>query len=232
MIDISCPDAKEIMTTKAVYGQYFLSSCQGASGCCAPSMKYDCQEDVETEHLLEWEVIRYLCDNKTSCSATYEGVVMHSCGSGYVADYLQIFYDCFPHDVTAPVGFTAHVPDSFDAIDNEVLGFTQVLSNIGGHFCSYTSSFVCPDHGVYMFSMTICTHDDYLRVILFQNNNLLAYALPDDASSSSPDAECQSPSVIVECNVGDVIWVMCDEPGHVNSAYDITLLSGALLHRY
>ena len=108
VIEISCPDPSEIMITRAVYGRYYLESCRDSLDCCAPNMNQDCQENVETEHVLEWEVIKYLCNNKTECSAPYEGVVMHSCASEYIADYLQVFYDCLPYDVTGPVGFTCY----------------------------------------------------------------------------------------------------------------------------
>ena len=107
---------------------------------------------------------------------------MSRCQENYIADYLQIFFDCVPHDVTGPVGFTAHVPNNMNVVTYEVIGFTEVVSNFGGHFNPATSSFVCPDHGVYMFSMTICTFADYLTVILYRNNRMLIYGYPDDFS--------------------------------------------------
>ena len=195
-------------------------------------MNVDCQESVETEHPAEWESIKELCDDNDGCLITYTGVAMQTCTPGNTADYLQIFYDCLPLDVTGPVGFTVKVPIGYNTVENEVVAFTQVLSNFGGHFNPNISSFMCPYDGVYMFSMTIATFNSYVRVWLFRNTEFLAAANPDDNYSGANDFEFHSPTIVVGCSAGDVIWAEAQNYGYIESYDDATLLTGALLYRF
>ena len=146
-----------------------------------------------------------------------------------MSDYLQLFYDCTPHDVTGPVGFTVKIPDSYDAVQYNVIDFSRVLTNYGGHFNPATHSFICPDYGVYMFPLTVCTHADYARVQLWKGNVILTTVY---VGNDNDDIGCSSPTFITERNVGDVIWVMSAINGHIHSGYDQALISGALLYRY
>ena len=146
-----------------------------------------------------------------------------------IGDYLQIFYDCTPHDVTGPVGFTVKIEDSYDAVQYNVIDFSRILANFGGNFNHATHSFICPDCGVYKFALTVCTHADYTRVQLRKRNEILTTVY---VGNDNDDIDCSSPTFITECNVGDVIWVMSAINGHIHSGFDQALISGVLLYRY
>ena len=49
-----------------------------------------------TNYPENWILLKYRCDNQTSCGYVYEGVVINDCEPGYVADYMEIFYNCIP----------------------------------------------------------------------------------------------------------------------------------------
>ena len=44
----------------------------------------------------DWAYLKFTCDNKTECSYVYEGVLINECESGYIADYMLIYYSCSP----------------------------------------------------------------------------------------------------------------------------------------
>ena len=142
---------------------------------------------------------------------------------------MQVLFDCLPRDSSGPVGFSSKVSVSYDAAEYEVIKFDNVLSNLGGHYNSDTFSFVCPDQGMYLFSVTICTHEDSLWFRLYKNSDVLSYGIANDDST---DADCSSPTVITECEAGDIVWVMNQHAAYIYATYKAPVFSGALLHRY
>ena len=92
-ITLSCPDPRTINIVSAIYGQYSDAICEE---CCPPNPMHDCKEQVSDNNFSEWLELKLRCDNTTSCSFQYNGVVINECETEYVADYMQIFYSCEP----------------------------------------------------------------------------------------------------------------------------------------
>ena len=89
-ISLTCPTGT-ILVTIAQYGMY-NATC--TDGCCTPDTVYDCSEHVNQNTPSDWTNLKALCDGKTSCAYEYNGWVIDACQAGYVADYMQIFFDC------------------------------------------------------------------------------------------------------------------------------------------
>ena len=159
---------------------------------------------------------------------TYSNEYVDECEIEYVADYMQLFYDCIPYEAGPSIGFTAHIPDTYDVISIEVMDFSAVALNHGNHYNPATRSFVCPVSGVYMFSVNICTYNDYLRARLHLNDEVLIYIQADHEDG---DYDCSSFTLLAEARVGDVTWVQCDYGGFVYSGLYNSVFSGVLLDR-
>ena len=93
IITLSCPDTRTLWVTNAFYGRYNYTC---SATCCPPSPWRDCAVQVEQCEPNDWVALKYTCDNKTSCDWQYTGRVLDECEAGYVADYMQIFFDCLP----------------------------------------------------------------------------------------------------------------------------------------
>ena len=230
-LTLSCPEGRKIFTTSAVYGQYAFT-CD--AGCCAPHPLDDCTELVEENRPEDWLVIKLLCDNQTSCEYEYGGSVISQCQEGYVADYLQIFYDCVPHDVSQPVGFSAKATGDADVeyVGGEIVMYDSVLSNFGDHYNSATSTFICPYDGIYLFNVNLQSfYTSRVDVVMFRNDIALSEAMAFNDGAGTNGYPTASSLVVTWCNSGDVIWVKCDyaENGGVLHSSQHNVFSGYLL---
>ena len=90
-IHMNCFGDGTISITNALYGKY-ADTC---TDCCAPSPQ-DCTVRMSDQDQSDWLTLLNQCNGETSCSYEYAGEVINECESGYVADYMQIFYSCPP----------------------------------------------------------------------------------------------------------------------------------------
>ena len=105
-----------------------------------------------------------------------------------------------------PVGFSAYNSVDQYLTADQIAHFDQVITNFGGHFNSMTSSFVCPCHGIYLFTLNFNTYNsDGLNLALMQNSALLVQAVADRAEDGA--LTTGSASVVVECGPSEMIWV-------------------------
>ena len=229
MVTLSCPSGRTIMTTSANYGQYD----DACSGCCAPNPMYDCTELVEENRPTDWAGIQLLCDNQTSCEFQNLGSIIDSCEVGYTSDYMQVFYDCLPHDETGPVAFTAwaNTGNPTDYVSADIIVFNEVLSNIGGHYNTDTSSFICPWDGVYVFSVDVQGYvSDPSHIDLMQNSDYRTRVFNDEISYAYNRG---SMTTVLDCQHGDVIWIRAGSTCSIYGGYQpYTTFSGFLLQRY
>ena len=222
LVTLACPDGRQILTTSAYYGQY--SAC---SDCCAPNPANDCTELVEENRPGDWATIKLLCDSQTSCQIDNLGSVVDECEAGYTSDYMQVFFDCLPlNDETGPVAFTAYAstgsPTAYSPHD--VIIFNDVLENIGGHYNNDTSSFVCPWHGIYLFSLSIESSDG-MAFDLYRNSACIAIIGNVSGRGST--------TIVTECHRGDVMWIKNSvTAGDVMAVYRKVLFTGVMLHRH
>ena len=54
----------------------------------------DCRVSVIDNNPSDWLSLKLTCDNHTSCSYEYLGSAIDECEEDYLADYMQIYYDC------------------------------------------------------------------------------------------------------------------------------------------
>ena len=228
-VTLTCPSGRTIMTSYANYGQHYHT----CSGCCAPNPGYDCTELVEENRPTDWAGIQLLCDNQTSCEFQNLGSVINECESGYTSDYMQVFYDCLPHDETGPVAFMAWADTGSETNyrSGDVVVFNAVLNNIGGHYNTDTSSFICPWDGVYVFSVSVMGYvNDDSHIDLMHNNNFMTRIWIDGISGAYNRG---SMTTAIECERGDVIWNRAGSHCSIHTTGDVrTTFSGFLLHRY
>ena len=228
IVNLTCPSGRTIMTSYANYGQYSHT----CSGCCAPNPGYDCTELVEENRPTDWAGIQLLCDNQTSCEFQNLGSVINECEAGYTSDYIQVFYDCLPHDGTGPVAFTAWANTGSQTFyqTGDIILFNEALSNIGGHYNPGTSSFICPWDGVYVFSVNVQAYlDDSSIIDLMQNNIFLTRIWNDKISGAHHRG---SMTTVIDCKRGDVIWNRAGESCYIRCNSDKeTTFSGFLFHR-
>ena len=112
--------------------------------------------------------------------------------------------------------------------------FSQVVTDLGGHFDTTTGTFECPYYGVYMFSAEVLAfpHERaYARIFLDETYLVGTTA---EAVESDPAHNSQASTfVITQCAVGQVVsvrsWVTSRPYGYGNR---MTSFSGYMLHRF
>ena len=232
MVTLSCPGGRTILTVTANYGQYASPNSE-CTDCCSPNPLYDCTEVVEENRPSDWLAIQALCDGQESCEFENLGSAINECEQSYLSNYMQLFYDCLPDDRTGPVAFTAWAntgnPTSYNADD--IIVFEQVLTNAGGHYNADTSSFICPWHGVYLVSVNIQGHDsDYINIHLKRNAVDIGYLVIDNISGA---VNRGSTTIVIECDRGDILWVMAGYTGGIYTiSAPLTLFTAHMIHRY
>ena len=92
LITLWCTDGGLINVTDAYYGVY--SEPCNSGECCVPDPVDDCRVSVRENRPSDWVALKVSCDNRTSCSYEYKGSEIDECEDGYLADYMQIYYDC------------------------------------------------------------------------------------------------------------------------------------------
>ena len=114
---------------------------------------------------------------------------------------------------------------------DEIAWFDETMTNIGGHFNPATSSFVCPYHGVYMFSFTFnADTGDAVHLGIKRNDTLFVTAQADITNDSKTTG---SAVVVLECGPSQVVWVQCTHEGDLfGGGNRKTHFTGALLHAF
>ena len=116
--------------------------------------------------------------------------------------FVLYFFQAQSLDVVA---FSAHLSSDTTFSNGATIQFPNQASNFGGHYDTSTSRFLCPVHGVYLFTSTIYTDADKgSEAFIAQNGNLVAAMIADQE-----DNDQNSNVVILECNEGDIIEVLC-----------------------
>ncbi|XP_069108017.1 heavy metal-binding protein HIP-like [Argopecten irradians] len=91
-----------------------------------------------------------------------------------------------------------------DPGNHHVVDFNKTVTNIGSHFNSQTSVFICPEVGVYKFSWTISTNSNhYIVTELVRNGEVIGTIRSADADYASTS----SASAITMLVPGDSVWV-------------------------
>ena len=230
VVNITCPESRTIFVTSATYAKYDF---QCTEGCCAPHPELDCWEPVDENRPEDWVAIKLFCDNMTNCQFENRGSIISECEVGYMSDYLQIFYDCLPEDLDAPVAFTAYSDLGFSTayVTNQQVIFDKTLTNFGGHYNAQTSTFTCPYDGIYAFSISLLADfDNRLDLSINRNSELIGYAW----AYSYPDSEryeAASAFITASCSRSDVIWVKAETDGSMFADQQLNTFTGFLLQK-
>ena len=135
-----------------------------------------------------------------------------------------------------PVGFTVHATENRQYDLYETILFDDVQSNFGGHYNLLTSTFTCPHHGIYQFSVNFNAYWDYYMYIeIVRDGTVLGEAFAEDTTEDGGDVYNNHASafVIVECKVNEKVWARSGAgTGYLNGATKYSQFSGFLLHRY
>ena len=228
VLTLQCSNGSDIFVIEGRYGKYG----QTCSTCCPPNPAFDCSEGAGLNRPGDWATIKLLCDNRTSCEYEYRGSTVDSCELNYVADYMEITYDCLPRALETPVAFSAYMNGSEDVSlsAGSVIPFNAVITNIGGHFSYDVSAFICPFDGVYMFSLAIYADTSDAYATLYMNSTPLADVQADSYSSYSRGAA--STTVTVECSAGDRVFVVADQSSLFHVQRKGNMFSGSILYNY
>ena len=101
---------------------------------------------------------------------------------------------------------------SFSVAVSAVVPFDAVISNVGSHFHTNGSFFVCPFDGVYEFAVYITTSQN-AWVCITHNSVTIATAYIEYAVSG--DTGAGGNSVIVQCARDDVVQVEATTTSHL-----------------
>ena len=138
-------------------------------------------------------------------------------------------------DSQAPVGFGAYAtrPEQYGA--NDVVKFTGVISNIGNHYNPNTSKFTCPCNGLYLFSVNMNAYQNapmYIEIVRDHEYLVGAMAI----NSNCDHFPYASAFTIVECNIGQAVWVRSvyysNNYMYGDSSQRSSHFSGALIYAY
>mgnify|MGYP000070744700 FL=1 len=119
-----------------------------------------------------------------------------------------------------------------DVKGNVDIVFVNSVFNIGESYSTSTGRFTASKHGVYMFSVYLCTY----------NNRLLYYALVKDgvvllqgSQRESNNVMCTSATVTTTLKVGEAVWVKGTSAGSTSEIMQDSLrrntFSGALIQK-
>ena len=201
---LACPAEESRITIRRATIGLFSTPC--SDSCCAPNIRRDCSNDLQTDHSDTFEQLQQQCDGQQwYCSYEFNHHEIKC--SVNAADYLQVFYDCSNIE-QGPVAFTAQNL-RWDSLESEaVFPYRDLISNYGNHFSYFTYSFTCPYDGVYSFSVTIRAYNDDFGVSLNRNRERLVRVY---ANALNGEWDSSSGSVVTECLSGDVVWVEVEE---------------------
>ena len=226
---LSCSGGREIFVVNAVYGKY----AKPCSTCCPPHFADDCWERAETTRPSDWLAIKLSCDNQTACEYLYQGAIVSSCQTDYLADYMEITYDCLPHPDPLYAAFSvAMVQNSSYFLEfGRVLPFNTIITNYGGYFNQDISAFLCPVHGLYLFSASVQTGwgDDEAFVYLFHKDVQVALSWAFSRGGSSAANDAATATVTLECFTGDRVYLETGYNSTFNAQYRTNIFTGALL---
>ena len=173
-----------------------------------------------------FDYIKSLIDGQPNFSIEYNWEYNMSICNVAEPNYLQIFFTCSPV-VLQPAAFMVRALKRDYLFENEIVPWKDLITNVGGHYNIQSYSFVCPVKGVYVFSASVLTNGDYIRVEILKNQEYLV-----GIRAENSDYDMSSSSGVIECDAGDVVWCRVGFGGYFRShTHDDNVFSGYLLNR-
>ena len=130
------------------------------------------------------------------------------------------------------IGFTAIHGYDASYSNGEVVIFGNVVSNIGNHYSPTNSTFTCPIAGMYMFSVSVLNgvYDSDSEVAIMRDDSILINVLLDE-SSSDDMFNSASAVIVVECDIGQHVYVESIRSSAIEGNFGTSHFSGALIQR-
>ena len=128
----------------------------------------------------------------------------------------------------SPSAFTVYPYQRRSYNTSQVVIFDQIASNIGDHYLSDNNSYIAPESGVYMFTISLTSYAGYrMQAEIVRNGvttlaNIMCYDSLTHHSSTN--------TVFVEVVAGDVIWVRATDDDSWLEPGLVSTFSGLLLH--
>ena len=124
---------------------------------------------------------------------------------------------------------SANVSRNYDK--NDIVIFDVIVSNIGHHYLTETSTYLCPANGVYLFSLTVANDgDNHMYGEITREGIGLASAF-----TFNPDKDMTyqgAITVVAECTRGERVWVRCTGNNYRMITYPWVIFTGALLNAF
>ena len=130
-----------------------------------------------------------------------------------------------------PVGFSAYAESNQGYNYRSPVNFTGLITNAGNSYHPSNSSFVCPYAGVYLFSLTIQTDDDYTSEYKIMKDNTIVATAAEYSYIHYPTG---ASVIIIECVSGERVWVRIgDRSAYLMGGTDRqSIFSGYMLYQY
>ena len=129
-------------------------------------------------------------------------------------------------DADGPVGFTARTSGDVTYDADDVIQFTNVLTNFGDHYDADTGIFLCPYDGIYMFFTTLLGEGTNVAGHMIRSRTTLSVAHSHTISNSA------SNFAITDCSMGDKVWIRQYHDNDIVHGGTACSFSGFLLHKY
>ena len=110
--------------------------------------------------------------------------------------------------------------------------FTDTISNIGGHYSTYTGIFTCKYPGVYVFALHVMTdrQSTYAQCFIRKNGYNVVPAWIDPDNGARDGYYGSSNSVVLHLVYGDKVNVALSSPlANIHTSWRDTSFSGFLL---
>ena len=139
-------------------------------------------------------------------------------------------------DLVAIVNYVTGVKSAFTVTSavvdsrSSTLNFTHAITNIGGHYSTYSGIFSCQYPGMYVFSLYLVKRSGsstYVYCSIRKNRSTLVVA---HSYSYTSYYDSISNSVVIHLNSGDQVDVgSCSNTGNIYTSDGYTSFSGFLL---
>ena len=135
----------------------------------------------------------------------------------------------FSEPTLEPIGFTAFMTESVSYEIGDVVIFDSVESNIGGFYNEKASVFVCPNNGMYIFSLSVtCEMLQINADLMIDDNAFVTVRCHNDHYSQG------NVVAVTECYSNQKVWAQVTYAGSLagNSTDRYTSFSGFLSFIY
>ena len=135
----------------------------------------------------------------------------------------------------SPMGFSVYVTDETkEYAPGQQIEFAGTVSNIGQHYQNRSHIFICPVHGLYVFTVSLTSVNDgvpYSAVIIHEGA-MLTSVVTHDGNNDQGQA-----LAVTSCYAGERVWVQKQSGTGAVNAHDgsgerLSSFSGYLIKAY